>query len=76
MFVIAAVTAAMIAILSAFNGIEEVVSDLFGTLDAPVAIVPITGTDLPNEVGAWVEQSFGAQSKTPLIEFVAPVIEG
>ena len=76
MFVIAAVTAAMIAILSAFNGIEEVVSDLFGTLDAPVAIVPDTGTDLPNEVRAWVEESFGAESKNPLVEVVAPVIEG
>ena len=43
MFVIAAVTAAMIAILSAFNGIESVVTELFGTLDAPVAIVPTEG---------------------------------
>ena len=76
MFVIAAVTAAMIAILSAFNGIEEVVSDLFGTLDAPIAVVPIRGSDLPNEVGAWVEESFGAESENPLIEVVAPVIEG
>ena len=55
MFVIAAVTAAMIAILSAFNGIEEVVSDLFGTLDAPVAVVPLTGSSLPENAGVWLE---------------------
>ena len=48
MFVIAAVTAAMIAILSAFNGIESVVTELFGTLDAPVAVVPTEGSSVPN----------------------------
>ena len=76
MFVIAAVTAAMIAILSAFNGIEEVVSDLFGTLDAPVAVVPLTGSSLPENVGVWLEKSFGPDSENPLIFAAAPVIEG
>ena len=37
--VIATVAAAMVCILSAFNGIEDLVKDLFGTLDADVAIV-------------------------------------
>lgn len=76
MFVIAAVTAAMIAILSAFNGIEEVVSDLFGTLDAPVAVVPLTGSSLPENAGVWLEKSFGPDSENPVIFASAPVIEG
>lgn len=43
MFVIAMVVAAMIVVLSAFNGLEKLVSDLFGTLDAEVAVIPKTG---------------------------------
>ena len=38
--VIAVVTASMICIMSAFNGLEDLVKDLFGTLDADVALVP------------------------------------
>jgi lipoprotein-releasing system permease protein len=56
MFVIAAVTAAMIAILSAFNGIEDVVSELFGTLDAEVALVPTEGNTVPDSLGQWLGQ--------------------
>ena len=41
MFVIALVTAAMIIVLSAFNGLEKLVTDLFGTLDAELALVPV-----------------------------------
>ena len=47
MFVIALVTAAMIIVLSAFNGLEKLVSDLFGTLDADLAIVPLSGEVIP-----------------------------
>ena len=43
MSVIALVTAAMIVVLSAFNGLEQLVSELFGTLDADLALVPKTG---------------------------------
>ena len=43
MFVIALVTGAMIIVLSAFNGLEKLVSELFGTLDAELALVPKTG---------------------------------
>lgn len=75
MFVIAAVTAAMIAILSAFNGIESVVSDLFGTLDAPLAVIPTEGQALPDSVGRWLQDEFGAESPDPLLAVVAPVIE-
>ena len=75
MFVIAAVTAAMIAILSAFNGIESVVTELFGTLDAPVAIVPIEGAVVPNRAGTWVMDRFGPESTDPVVQCAAPVIE-
>jgi lipoprotein-releasing system permease protein len=75
MFVIAAVTAAMIAILSAFNGIESVVTELFGTLDSPVALVPVTGTTLSDEVGEWALAQWGPESEDPIIMAVAPVIE-
>lgn len=43
MFVIAMVVAAMIVVLSAFNGLEKLVTDLFGTLDAEIAVVPTSG---------------------------------
>lgn len=43
MFVVACVTAAMITILSAFNGIESLVSDLFSTFDAELTITPAEG---------------------------------
>ena len=56
MFVIAAVTAAMIAILSAFNGIEDVVSDLFGTLDAEVALLPESGAIIADSMAYWLDQ--------------------
>jgi lipoprotein-releasing system permease protein len=75
MFVIAAVTAAMIAILSAFNGIESVVHELFGTLDAPIAVVPAAGSALPDSLGQWLEKSYGSESELPLLSVVAPVIE-
>jgi lipoprotein-releasing system permease protein len=75
MFVIAAVTAAMIAILSAFNGIESVVSDLFGTLDAPVAVIPTEGQTLPDSMGTWLVEGFGPESAVPMIKAAAPVIE-
>lgn len=43
MFVVAAVTTAMITILSAFNGIESLVADLFSTFDADITIEPAEG---------------------------------
>ena len=75
MFVIAAVTAAMIAILSAFNGIESVVTELFGTLDAPVAVVPTEGSVVPNGAGTWVMDRFGPESTNPVVQCAAAVIE-
>jgi lipoprotein-releasing system permease protein len=68
MFVIAAVTAAMVAILSAFNGIEGVVQQLFGTLDGPAAVVPIEGSAVPDSVAVWL-------AGQPEVAQVARVIE-
>lgn len=75
MFVIGAVTAAMITILSAFNGIENVVTELFGTLDGPVAILPVEGALLPDSTALWVNEQWGDSSASPMIEKVALVIE-
>ncbi|MDG2425101.1 MAG: hypothetical protein P8M07_00800, partial [Flavobacteriales bacterium] len=50
--VIAAVTAAMIAILSAFNGIEGLVDELFSSIDTPWAVVPLEGTTIDQ---AWAD---------------------
>lgn len=70
MFVVASVTAAMITILSAFNGIEALVSDLFSTFDAEVTIAPATGKVFPVTDSLLVEiTSF------PEIETVAQTLE-
>ena len=50
--VISSVAAAMICILSAFNGIEDVVKTLFGTLYADVAGSPASGATTPAGWGA------------------------
>ena len=50
--VVAAVCAAMIAILSAFNGIEELVEELFSSLDTELAILPAEGRVLND---AWID---------------------
>ena len=51
-FVVAAVAAAMIAILSAFNGIEDLVEDLFSSLDTELAVLPTEGRTI---AAAWVD---------------------
>ena len=66
--VIAAVAAAMVCILSAFNGIEDLVKDLFGTLDAdvalvrPKAVIPETGGGWRTFLGWFVGTSPGRRS--------------
>lgn len=75
MFVIAAVTMSMIAILSAFNGIEDLVQDLFGTLDADLAAVPLQGEVLPNELGAIIGEYPGVAVYSAVIESEA-IIRG
>ena len=51
--VVAAVCAAMIAILSAFNGIEELVEELFSSLDTELAVLPAEGRVME---AAWVDK--------------------
>jgi ABC-type lipoprotein release transport system permease subunit len=43
MVVVAFVTAAMVIVMSAFNGIESLVDDLFAHFDAPVVIQHVSG---------------------------------
>ena len=66
--VIAAVATAMVCILSAFNGIEDLVKDLFGTLDADLAVVPQSGAVIPQ---AWSDHL----SDIPGVATWAPVLE-
>ena len=67
--VIAAVTTAMVAILSAFNGIEDLVHSLFGTLDAPCAVLAASGPTLPEELGAdFLTDAEGVASWAPVLE--------
>ena len=70
MFVVACVTAAMICILSAFNGIESLVSELFTTFDAEISISPAQGKTFE------VSDSLLAEiQNTPGIKAVAQVVE-
>lgn len=66
--VVAAVCAAMIAILSAFNGIEELVEELFSSLDTEVAVLPLEGRVLD---AGWVD-SLMAQ---PGVDWAGGVLE-
>ncbi len=66
--VIAAVAAAMVCILSAFNGIEDLVKDLFGTLDADLAIVPHSGAVVPEEWGDLLTDVPGVAAWAPVLE--------
>ena len=71
--VIAAVAAAMVCILSAFNGIEDLVKDLFGTLDADLAVVPVSGAVVPEAWGEVLNDVPGVASWAPVLEDEAVV---
>ncbi len=43
MIVVAFVTAAMITVMSAFNGIDDLVKQLFANFDTPLTIIPVDG---------------------------------
>lgn len=66
--VISSVAAAMICILSAFNGIEDLVKTLFGTLDADVAVVPASGATLPDGWGVHLEGLADVAAWAPVLE--------
>ena len=63
-----AVAAAMVCILSAFNGIEDLVKDLFGTLDADVALVPSSGAVIPEDWGSLLNDVPGVVSWAAVLE--------
>jgi lipoprotein-releasing system permease protein len=52
MLVVAFITAAMICVMSAFNGIDDLVKDLFSNFDTPLTIVPIEGKVFPDSLVA------------------------
>lgn len=66
--VIAAVATAMVCILSAFNGIEDLVKDLFGTLDADLAVVPQSGAAIPQTWGNHLADIPGVATWAPVLE--------
>ena len=66
--VIAAVATAMVCILSAFNGIEDLVKDLFGTLDADLAVVPQSGAVIPQAWGDYLSDIPGVATWAPVLE--------
>ncbi len=43
MLVVAFITAAMICVMSAFNGIDDLVKTLFSNFDTPLTIIPVEG---------------------------------
>jgi lipoprotein-releasing system permease protein len=50
MVVVAFITAAMIVVMSAFNGIDDLVKAIFSNVDAPIMIVPLEGKFLPDSL--------------------------
>jgi lipoprotein-releasing system permease protein len=68
MFVIALVTAAMIIVLSAFNGLEKLVSEIFGTLDAELALVPLTGEVVSDSLSSILDAHEGIAYYSKVIE--------
>jgi len=68
MFVIALVTAAMIIVLSAFNGLENLVSEIFGTLDAELALVPLSGEVVSDTLSSILDEHEGIAYYSKVIE--------
>lgn len=73
MFVIAMVTAAMIIVLSAFNGLERLVQDLFGTLDSELALIPKSGEYIPIDLALNLEENPNIAHYSAVIESEATI---
>ena len=73
MFVIALVTAAMIIVLSAFNGLEKLVAELFGTLDADLALVPKTGEVIRGDFAEHLQNNHHIAHYSAVIESEAVI---
>lgn len=50
MVVVAFITAAMIVVMSAFNGIDDLVKSIFSNVDAPLTVVPLEGKFIPDSL--------------------------
>jgi lipoprotein-releasing system permease protein len=48
--VVACITAAMIVVISAFNGFDDLVKEIFSNFDAPLTIVPVEGKYIPDSL--------------------------
>jgi len=68
--VIAFVTTAMIVILSAFNGIDELVQDLYSSLDADITIESIRGKTLDTD-SIKIEEILALKE----VDWISPVVE-
>jgi lipoprotein-releasing system permease protein len=53
MVVVAFVTAAMITVMAAFSGIEELVKDLFSNFDSEITITPREGKYFSDSLNCW-----------------------
>lgn len=70
MFVVACVTAAMITVLSAFNGIESLVSQLFSSFDPEVSVLPARGKvfEAPDSLISYIAAMEGVTAVSRTIE--------
>lgn len=70
MFVVACVTAAMITVLSAFNGIESLVSSLFSSFDPEITILPAEGKvfEATDSLVQYVAATEGVRSVSRILE--------
>ncbi len=70
MVVVAFITAAMITVMSAFNGIDDLVKTIFSNVDAPLTIVPVEGKFIPDSL---IERN--TLLEIPGVEAISKVIE-
>ena len=70
MFIMAFVTAAMVIVISAFNGIDELVKSLFADFDAPLTILPAEGVVMSDSLITTIpfQEISGILAACPVIE--------
>lgn len=70
MLVVAIGTMALIIVLSVFNGMEGLLRNLYGTIDANLVILPTAGKsfDYTDEIKSQVEQTQGISFVTEVLE--------
>lgn len=70
MLVMAFVTAAMVIVISAFNGIDDLVKSLFADFDAPLTILPVEGIVMEDSLVKTIPFSAikGVKAAFPVVE--------